>query len=242
MVSGALGVPIWTTDTHAKFNNIPDGNHTFSVQAQDAMNRKSDIVSIKFHIVPPFYKRWYMYLVYFILLSALVYLMVRLRIRKLENDKIRLEQIIQERTNQVVKLEKMATVGKLTQGLIDRILNPLNYINNFAKLSEGLVKDVKANIEDDKPNMDEENFEDTMDVLEMLGGNLQKVGEHGQNTTRTLKAMEEMLKDRTGGVVDTEVTAILWRNTMPRKLPNTISLSISRYRPRRLSSRLIQSS
>ena len=198
----------WTTDTHAKFNNIPDGNHTFSVQAQDAMNRKSDIVSIKFHIVPPFYKRWYMYLVYFILLSALVYLMVRLRIRKLENDKIRLEQIIQERTNQVVKLEKMATVGKLTQGLIDRILNPLNYINNFAKLSEGLVKDVKANIEDDKPNMDEENYEDTMDVLEMLGGNLQKVGEHGQNTTRTLKAMEEMLKDRTGGVVNTEVTSI----------------------------------
>ena len=199
----------WTADTHAKFNNIPDGNHTFSVQAQDAMNRKSDIVSIKFHVVPPFYKRWYMYLVYFIILSALVYLMVRLRLRKLENDKIRLEQLVQERTNQVVKLEKMATVGKLTQGLIDRILNPLNYINNFAKLSEGLVKDVKANIEDDKPNMDEENFEDTMDVLEMLGGNLQKVGEHGQNTTRTLKAMEEMLKDRTGGVVDTEITAIL---------------------------------
>lgn len=199
----------WTADTHAKFNNIPDGNHTFSVQAQDAMNRKSDIVSIKFHIVPPFYKRWYMYLVYFIILSALVYLMVRLRLRKLENDKIRLEQIVQERTNQVVKLEKMATVGKLTQGLIDRILNPLNYINNFAKLSEGLVKDVKANIEDDKDNMDEENYEDTLDVLEMLGGNLQKVGEHGQNTTRTLKAMEEMLKDRTGGVVDTEVTAIL---------------------------------
>ena len=125
----------WTADTHAKFNNIPDGNHTFSVQAQDAMNRKSDIVSIKFHVVPPFYKRWYMYLVYFIMLSALVYLMVRLRLRKLENDKIRLEQLVQERTNQVVKLEKMATVGKLTQGLIDRILNPLNYINNFAKLS-----------------------------------------------------------------------------------------------------------
>ncbi len=199
----------WTADTHAKFNNIPDGNHTFSVQAQDAMNRKSDIVSIKFHVVPPFYKRWYMYLVYFIVLSALVYLMVRLRLRKLENDKIRLEQLVQERTNQVVKLEKMATVGKLTQGLIDRILNPLNYINNFAKLSEGLVKDVKANIEDDKDNMDEENYEDTLDVLEMLGGNLQKVGEHGQNTTRTLKAMEEMLKDRTGGVVDTEITAIL---------------------------------
>ena len=106
----------------------------------------------------------------------------------------------------------MATVGKLTQGLIDRILNPLNYINNFAKLSEGLVKDVKANVEDEKEQMNEDNYEDTMDVLDMLGGNLQKVGEHGQNTTRTLKAMEEMLKDRSGGVIETELTFILKQN------------------------------
>lgn len=33
--------------------------------------------------------------------------------------------------DELVRQEKMATVGKLTQGLIDRILNPLNYINNF---------------------------------------------------------------------------------------------------------------
>jgi signal transduction histidine kinase len=103
----------------------------------------------------------------------------------------------------------MATVGKLTQGLIDRILNPLNYINNFSKLSEGLVKDIEANIEDEKDNMSEDNFEDTIDVLDMLKGNLQKVGEHGVNTTRTLKAMEEMLKDRTGGVVEMDLTTVL---------------------------------
>ena len=103
----------------------------------------------------------------------------------------------------------MATVGKLTQGLIDRILNPLNYINNFAKLSEGLVRDVKANVEDEKEHMDPENYEDTMDVLDMLKGNLEKVGEHGVNTTRTLKAMEEMLKDRSGGIVPMSLTPIL---------------------------------
>ena len=103
----------------------------------------------------------------------------------------------------------MATVGKLTQGLIDRILNPLNYINNFAKLSEGLVKDIEANIEDDKDKMDSENYEDTIDVLGMLQGNLQKVGEHGQNTTRTLKAMEEMLKDRSGGILPMNLIAVV---------------------------------
>jgi signal transduction histidine kinase len=156
-----------------------------------------------------------------------------MRIRMLQKEKLRLEQVVQERTaeivkqkdeiqekseslelalnelhsaqNQLIRQEKMATVGKLTQGLIDRILNPLNYINNFSKLSEGLVRDVEANIEDEKEHMSEDNYEDTIDVLGMLKGNLLKVSEHGQNTTRTLKAMEEMLKDRTGGIVKTDI-------------------------------------
>ena len=100
-------------------------------------------------------------------------------------------------------------MGKLTQGLIDRILNPLNYINNFSKLSEGLVEDVTANIEDEKEHMNPENYEDTVDILGMLKGNLKKVGEHGANTTRTLKAMEEMLKDRSGGVIKMDISSLV---------------------------------
>jgi signal transduction histidine kinase len=201
------------------------------------MNRQSEIVSIKFYITPPFYKQWYMFLLYTLILVAIVYMIIQLRLRQLEKDKIQLEKVVKERTAEVVKQkdeieeksnrletalqelgeaqhelirqEKMATVGKLTQGLIDRILNPLNYINNFAKLSEGLVKDIEANINDDKEKMDPENYEDTVDVLGMLEGNLQKVGEHGQNTTRTLKAMEEMLKDRSGGIVPMNLTAVV---------------------------------
>ena len=57
--------------------------------------------------------------------------------------------------------------------------------------------------------MDGENYEDTIDVLGMLSGNLQKVSEHGQNTTRTLKAMEEMLKDRSGGIVPMDLVPLL---------------------------------
>ena len=227
----------WDVDTEASFNNLSPGNYTFSVQAKDALNRTTEIAQIHFRITPPFYMRWYMNLIYLLLLLAIFYMLFQLRLRKLEKDKIHLENVIQERTAEVVKQkdeieekshrlekalddlntaqhqlirqEKMATVGKLTQGLIDRILNPLNYINNFSKLSEGLVKDVKANVEDDQDKMDKDNYEDTIDVLNMLSGNLQKVSEHGQNTTRTLKAMEEMLKDRSGGVIETDLVAIL---------------------------------
>ena len=200
---------VWSTNTSASFVNLANGDYTFSVQARDITNRTTEITSIKFHINPPFYYRWYMYVLYFLLLLALAFALFQLRLRRLEKEKIRLENIVQERTAEVVRLEKMATAGKLTQGLIDRILNPLNYINNFAKLSEGLVKDVKANVEDEKEHMDEDNYEDTMDVLEMLSGNLQKVGEHGQNTSRTLKAMEEMLKDRSGGIVPMNLATLI---------------------------------
>ena len=54
--------------------------------------------------------------------------------------------------------------------------------------------------------------EDTVDVLEMLKGNLQKVADHGLNTTRTLKAMEELLKDRTGGMVAIDIKKVLKKN------------------------------
>ena len=199
----------WSTNTSASFANLSYGNYTFAVQARDVLNHVTDITSIKFHINPPFYYKWYMNLLYLLLLTALVYALFQLRLRRLEKEKNKLERIVQERTAEVVRLEKMATVGKLTQGLIDRILNPLNYIINFSKLSEGLVKDAKANVEEEKDNMEEENYEDTLDILNMLDGNLQKVGEHGQNTTRTLKAMEEMLKDRSGGIVPMDLMAVI---------------------------------
>ena len=199
----------WDYDTREEYPNLSPGKHVFEVQARDSYGRISEPVSISFTIMHPFYMRWYMNLLYLILLGIIIYAVMRWRLYRLERDKQQLETLVQERTQQVVRLEKMATVGKLTQGLIDRILNPLNYINNFAKLSQGLIKDATANIEDEKERMDQDNYEDTMDVLDMLKGNLEKVGEHGANTTRTLKAMEEMLKDRSGGRVRMNLTSLL---------------------------------
>ncbi len=227
----------WEKETAEEYPSMEYGTHRFEVQARDVFGRTTNIASMSISIGFPFYLKWYMIVLYIVLLGILLIELMKFRLRRLEREKIRLENVVQLRTAEVVKQkdeieeksksletalkdlgeaqhelvrqEKMATVGKLTQGLIDRILNPLNYINNFAKLSEGLVKDVVANVEDEKDHMDPENYEDTIDVLDMLKGNLQKVGEHGANTTRTLKAMEEMLKDRTGGISPMNLTALL---------------------------------
>lgn len=230
----------WNSDNEAAFLNLHYGKYKFEMQAMSPYGILSNVASTEFRIKYPFYMRWYANVFYILIAALLVYAFLRYRTARLKNEKLKLEKTVAERTaevvcqkneieqksksleqalqdlstaqNELIRQEKMATVGKLTQGLIDRILNPLNYINNFSKLSIGLVGDIEANIEDDKDKMDEENYEDTVDVLQMLKGNLQKVADHGLNTTRTLKAMEEMLKDRTGGMVDTDIKAILKKN------------------------------
>ena len=230
----------WSDKQDVEFLNLPYGSFTLSIQAQLANGELSEVATIDFSIDYPLLMRWYMLIVYCLLFIVLAYLLFRYRLKRLEKDKIKLEHIIEERTSEVVKQrdeieeksksleqaltdlhkaqhklirqEKMASVGKLTEGLIDRILNPMNYIINFSKMSNDLLRDLKENIDNNKDAINEDDYEDTLDVLGMLTQNLESVNQYGQNTTRTLKAMEEMLKDRTGGFIDMNLLPVLKQN------------------------------
>ena len=227
----------WSDKQDVEFLNLPYGSFTLSIQAQLANGELSDVATVNFSIAFPLLMRWYMNVIYIIVFVCLVYQLFRYRLRRLQKDKIKLEHIIEERTSEVVKQkneieeksksleqalndlhkaqhklirqEKMASVGKLTEGLIDRILNPMNYIINFSKMSNDLLKDLKEDIDNNKDVVNEDDYEDMQDVLGMLTQNLESVNQYGQNTTRTLKAMEEMLKDRTGGYVDMDLLPVL---------------------------------
>ena len=130
---------------------------------------------------------------------------------EIEEKSHKLEDTLQElRSTQkkLLKQEREATMGKLTKGLIDRILNPMNYINNFSHLTLGFAKDLRENLDDDKENMTPDIYEDSMDVMDMMQTNLEKIEQHGISTTRILKAMEEMLKEQSGKVEPTDVGQI----------------------------------
>lgn len=81
---------------------------------------------------------------------------------------------LRQAQDDLVRQEKMATVGKLTQGLIDRILNPLNYINNFSHLTSGLLQDLYQNLESAQKLLDEDTYLDSVDVIAMMKDNLAK--------------------------------------------------------------------
>ena len=219
----------WSEKQDVAFLNLPYGSFTLSVQAQQATGELSEVASIDFSIAYPLLMRWYMVLVYFLLFAVLVYQLFRYRLKKLEKDKIKLEQIVEERTadlrnaqNELIRQEKMASVGKLTEGLIDRILNPMNFIIYFSKMSDDLLKDlrelmgtgpVSSTGEPAEPvPMSPESIEEAQEIIDNLTEVQQNLDKYGKNTTRMLKAMEEMLKDRTGGYVDMDLVPVLRQN------------------------------
>lgn len=117
-------------------------------------------------------------------------------------------EALAEAQDELVRQERMATVGQLTKGLVDRILNPLNYINNFASLTSGLTHDLRANLESEKDKISPAVYEDSRELLDMMTGNLEKITDHGFNTVRIVKAMEELLKDRHGNMVLTNINSL----------------------------------
>ena len=81
-----------------EFLNHPYGRYTLSVQARLANGSLTEVTSVGFSIAYPLPMRWYMVIVYFFLMALLVYVIMRYRLKKLQRDKVKLEQIVEERT------------------------------------------------------------------------------------------------------------------------------------------------
>lgn len=193
----------WSTTQNIIFDHLAHGSYEVTVRCVDAMGVMSVSDTITFEVPVPLYLKWYSIVIYILFLLYITYLIFRWRMHRAKQVQIKLEKLVEKRTrelkdaqNQLIRQEREATVGKLTKGLIDRILNPMNYINNFSHLTLGLVKDLYKDIFDEKEHMNEDNYEDSMDVLDMMKTNLEKIEQHGISTTRILKSMEELLKER----------------------------------------------
>ena len=88
-----------------------------------------------------------------------------------------------------VELNKLAEIGQLTAGILHEIQNPLNFINNFSKLSVGLVTDIKeifANLQDSTKTEDTETLIFLLDKLESVNV---KIGENGGRVERIIQSM-----------------------------------------------------
>ena len=120
---------------------------------------------------------------------------------------------LRETQEELVRKEKMASIGQLTQGIVDRIINPLNYINNFSELTREMVAEdlgeLLQEMEEAQPGKQAELLDEIQDIRQNASDNLLKVVEHGKTATRIIKEMESLLKAKNIDFKPTELAPVL---------------------------------
>lgn len=109
----------------------------------------------------------------------------------------------------VVYLDQLAGVGQLTAGILHEIKNPLNFINNFSKLSIELIGEIKEVSARLRTSSDAADLDDLEDLLSMLEGNVTRINDNGGRAERIIQGMLAQTRSDNVRLIPTHLNQVL---------------------------------
>lgn len=103
----------WNSETQKDYTNIPEGTYTFKVRSQNVYEFEGIPDAFTFTIMPPWYRTWWAYLSYVLLICGGIYMIYKIRI------------------NQLLRVQRVR--NRIADDLHDDLSGTLIGISNFAK-------------------------------------------------------------------------------------------------------------
>ncbi len=100
------------SNTRMKEYTLSEGNYTFKVKARNVYGYESEVATIKFTILPPWYRTSWAYALFIVLFVGIVWLAIVLSVRRVKRQNQRLEATIKERTAEVVSQKEEIELQK----------------------------------------------------------------------------------------------------------------------------------
>ncbi|MHA7130667.1 sensor histidine kinase [Algoriphagus namhaensis] len=212
---------IYDNRNFAAYTNLEPGTYTFKVIASNAYGVWNDVgKSLQVVVLPPWWKTWWAYTLYAAILGFMIFMAysglkrrikMEERAHALEREVAQSKEIekayqdLKATQSQLIQAEKMASLGELTAGIAHEIQNPLNFVNNFAEVSNELIDE----IEEERGKAPESRDEGLItEVLADLKENLSKINHHGKRADGIVKGMLEHSRSNASDKKPTNLNAL----------------------------------
>lgn len=207
--------PISKETTSENYRDLPAGDYSFKVASKGFNEIWSVPSELKFTITPPWWKTWWAYTIFVVLFLGLGLVILHYRSQWLKNENRILEERVNDRTaelkrtidelentqSQLIQSEKMASLGELTAGIAHEIQNPMNFINNFAEVSNELIDEMCE-------ELDKGDIEEAKLISKDIVQNLEKISHHGKRASSIVKGMLEHSRNSSGKMELTDINVL----------------------------------
>lgn len=121
--------------------------------------------------------------------------------REVEPELQQCKRELEDTREKLIHQEKMASLGEMTAGIAHEIKNPLNFVNNFSKLSIELIDDIMEDLNSGEAL--EDKLDDIKADLEDLKENITRIDEHGSRADSIVSSM--LMHSRGGSSEKTDI-------------------------------------
>jgi len=120
-----------------------------------------------------------------------------------------MEKQIEILQQQLKQQEKLASLGLLSAGIAHEIQNPLNFVINFSKMSDKLLKDLTEIVEDNEENISTDDREEVEDIVADLKENMAKIVEHGERAISIIQGILLVSRGKEGEFIPSDINHIV---------------------------------